>query len=459
MYQIDFNHPSSIYFVGIGGISMSGLAEILADAGFRVSGSDRSKSPLTETLERKGITVFYGQRATNITDDIDCDVFTSAIHKDNPEYIATMEKGIPHLTRAQLLGEIMQNYKTPIAISGTHGKTTTTSMVSEILLHAGTDPTLSIGGMLKSIGGNIRVGNTDLFVTEACEYTNSFLSFFPRIGMFLNIEEDHLDFFKDINDIRCSFRKFAGNTLADGATIINGEIADHQELTDGLPQQIITYGFDDSCEYYADNLTYDDKACPSFTAMHNKEAICEIKLAVPGRHNAGNAMAAIALACTMGISTDAIIRGLDAFHGANRRFQYKGTVDGVTIIDDYAHHPTEIRATLTAAQKYPHKRLVLVFQPHTYSRTKAFLDDFAEVLSMADVIVLADIFAAREQNTFGVSSKDILERLTAKGKDAHYFPSFEEIEKFLLKNCMNGDLLITMGAGNVVEIGESLLGK
>ena len=332
-------------------------------------------------------------------------------------------------------------------------------MISEILLAAKSDPTITVGGILPSIGGNLRVGRSGIFVSEACEYTNSFLNFRPKYSIILNVEAEHLDFFKDINDIRRSFRKFAGNTLADGATIINGEIADHQELTDGLPQQIITYGFDDSCEYYADNLTYDDKACPSFTAMHNKEAICEIKLAVPGRHNAGNAMAAIALACTMGISTDAIIRGLDAFHGANRRFQYKGTVDGVTIIDDYAHHPTEIRATLTAAQKYPHKRLVLVFQPHTYSRTKAFLDDFAEVLSMADVIVLADIFAAREQNTFGVSSKDILERLTAKGKDAHYFPSFEEIEKFLLKNCMNGDLLITMGAGNVVEIGESLLGK
>ncbi len=232
------------------------------------------------------------------------------------------------------------------------------------------------GGILPSIGGNLRVGHSEIFVSEACEYTNSFLNFRPKYSIILNVEAEHLDFFKDINDIRRSFRKFAGNTLADGATIINGEIADHQELTDGLPQQIITYGFDDSCEYYADNLTYDDKACPSFTAMHNKEAICEIKLAVPGRHNAGNAMAAIALACTMGISTDVIIRGLDAFHGANRRFQYKGTVDGVTIIDDYAHHPTEIRATLTAAQKYPHKRLVLVFQPHTYSRTKAFLDDF-----------------------------------------------------------------------------------
>ena len=459
MYKIDFNNPIHIHFIGIGGISMSGLAKILLSEGFTVSGSDAHSSALTDELIGDGCIVSVPQSAGNITNDIDLVVYTAAIHPDNPEFKAAKEAGLPMLTRAELLGQIMTIYKNAINIAGTHGKTTTTSMVSEILLAANMDPTISVGGILNSIGGNTRVGGNKYFVAEACEYTNSFLSFNPTMNIILNVKEDHLDFFKDINDIRRSFRKFAGNTLADGATIINGEIADHQELTDGLPQQIITYGFDDSCEYYADNLTYDDKACPSFTAMHNKEAICEIKLAVPGRHNAGNAMAAIALACTMGISTDAIIRGLDAFHGANRRFQYKGTVDGVTIIDDYAHHPTEIRATLTAAQKYPHKRLVLVFQPHTYSRTKAFLDDFAEVLSMADVIVLADIFAAREQNTFGVSSKDILERLTAKGKDAHYFPSFEEIEKFLLKNCMNGDLLITMGAGNVVEIGESLLGK
>ena len=459
MYKIDFEKPIHIHFIGIGGISMSGLAEILLKEGFTVSGSDNKASALTEQLEKNGAKIFIGQRAANITKDIQLVVYTAAIHPDNAEWKAANDAGIPMLTRAQFLGQLMDNYARSIAVSGTHGKTTTTSMISHILLEAKTDPTISVGGMLEAIGGNIRVGGSDVFLTEACEYTNSFLNFRPKYSIILNVEAEHLDFFKDINDIRRSFRKFAGNTLADGATIINGEIADHQELTDGLPQQIITYGFDDSCEYYADNLTYDDKACPSFTAMHNKEAICEIRLAVPGRHNAGNAMAAIALACTMGISTDAIIRGLDAFHGANRRFQYKGTVDGVTIIDDYAHHPTEIRATLTAAQKYPHKRLVLVFQPHTYSRTKAFLDDFAEVLAMADVIVLADIFAAREQNTFGVSSKDILERLTAKGKDAHYFPSFEEIEKFLLKNCMNGDLLITMGAGNVVEIGESLLGK
>ena len=298
-----------------------------------------------------------------------------------------------------------------------------------------------------------------MFVSEACEYTNSFLNFRPKYSIILNVEAEHLDFFKDLDDIRHSFRKFAGNTLAGGATIINGEIDNYQALTDGLPQQIITYGFDPSFDFYATDLTYDDKACPHFTAMHDGKKLAEIKLSVPGRHNASNALAAIALAVTMGLDTDAIVKGLDAFGGANRRFQYKGSVDGVTVIDDYAHHPTEIRATLTAAENYPHKRLVLVFQPHTYSRTKAFLDDFADVLSMADVVVLADIFAAREQNTFGVSSKDILARLKAKGTESYYFPSFEEIEKFLLKKCMNGDLLITMGAGNVVEIGEAILGK
>ena len=453
---MNVNTLKSVYFIGAGGIGMSALVRYFLSKGKNVGGYDRTPSELTEKLIEEGAAIHYEDSSDQIPASFRDASSTLVVY--TKEFTYFRENGFEIQKRSQVLGMLTRAGK-GLCVAGTHGKTTTTSMISEILLAAQTDPTISVGGILSSIHGNLRVGDSEYFISEACEYTNSFLNFRPRYSIILNIEAEHLDFFKDINDIRRSFRKFAGNTLADGATIINGEIADHQELTDGLPQQIITYGFDDSCEYYADNLTYDDKACPSFTAMHNKEAICEIKLAVPGRHNAGNAMAAIALACTMGISTDAIIRGLDAFHGANRRFQYKGTVDGVTIIDDYAHHPTEIRATLTAAQKYPHKRLVLVFQPHTYSRTKAFLDDFAEVLSMADVIVLADIFAAREQNTFGVSSKDILERLTAKGKDAHYFPSFEEIEKFLLKNCMNGDLLITMGAGNVVEIGESLLGK
>jgi UDP-N-acetylmuramate--alanine ligase len=459
MYKLNFQKPIHVHFIGIGGISMSGLAEILLDRGFTVSGSDAKESDLTRTLISRGVSIRYGQSADNITSGIDLVVYTAAIHPDNPEFAKAQEQKLPMLSRAELLGQIMDNYQKSIAVAGTHGKTTTTSMIGEILLAANADPTISVGGILPSIGGNLRVGASPVFVSEACEYTNSFLNFRPRYSVILNIEAEHLDFFKDLDDIRCSFRKFAEGCLPDGATIINGEIADLEQLTDGLSQQIVTYGFEPCFDFYATDLTYDDKACAHFTAMHQNTPIAEIHLSVPGRHNASNALAAIALAVTMGIDTDAIVRGLDAFGGANRRFQYKGCVDGVTIIDDYAHHPTEIRATLTAAQNYPHKRLVLVFQPHTYSRTKAFLDDFAEVLSLADVVVLADIYAAREQNTYGVSSKDLLTRLIAKGTEAYYFPSFEEIEKFLLKKCVHDDLLITMGAGNVVEIGENLLGQ
>ena len=464
MYQIDFNHPSSIYFVGIGGISMSGLAEILNDAGFHVSGSDRSHSALTDMLEQKGITVFYGQRSENITDDIDCVVFTSAISKDNPEYVATMEKGIPYLTRAQLLGELMQNYKTPIAISGTHGKTTTTSMVSEILLQADTDPTLSIGGILKSIGGNIRVGKTDLFVTEACEYTNSFLSFFPKIGIILNIEEDHLDFFKDIDDIRHSFHEFAKLLPEDGALIINGEIPDYKEITADLSCRVITYSNNgitsdgSPADYYPTDIRHDELGHPTFQLHSPNGSIQEFSLQVPGNHNVSNALASIALADLLQIDRADTLKGLHAFTGTDRRFEYKGTIGGVTIIDDYAHHPTEITATLTAAQDYPHKTLWCVFQPHTYTRTKAFLKDFAKALSLADKVVLADIYAARETDTLGISSETLQKEIQALGQECYYFPSFDEIENFLLENCINGDLLITMGAGDVLKIGENLLG-
>ena len=459
MYKLNFHQPIHIHFIGIGGISMSGLAEILLEEGFTISGSDSKESDLTKTLAAKGATIFYGQKAANIIPGIDLVVYTAAIHEDNEEFVQAKTQGIPMLSRAELLGQIMDNYEKSIAVAGTHGKTTTTSMISHILLEAHTDPTITVGGILPAIGGNLRVGSSPFFLSEACEYTNSFLNFRPKYSIILNVEAEHLDFFKDLADIRHSFRTFAGNTLADGATIINGEISDWQELVAGQPQQVITYGFDPSFDFCAVDISYNEKACANFTVMHNGEKLTDIHLNVPGRHNVSNALAAIALAVTMHLDMEAVVRGLAAFGGANRRFQYKGCVDGVTIIDDYAHHPTEIRATLTAAANYPHKRLVLVFQPHTYSRTKAFLSDFAEVLSLADVIVLADIYAAREQNTYGISSKDILSLLQAKGKEAYYFPSFEEIEKFLLKNCMHDDLLITMGAGNVVEIGEALLGK
>jgi UDP-N-acetylmuramate--alanine ligase len=459
MYKINFQEPIHIHFIGIGGISMSGLAEILAEEGFTVSGSDAKESELTKHLERLGIRVFYGQSASNIMNGTDLVVYTAAIQEDNPEFVCAKEKNLPLMSRAELLGQIMDNYQRSIAVAGTHGKTTTTSMISQILLSAKSDPTITVGGILKTIDGNLRVGKSDIFLSEACEYTNSFLHFYPKYSIILNIEAEHLDFFKDIQDIRNSFHKFASNTKRDGRIFINGEIEDYTSITDGLNAQVTTFGLSDTCDYHPADISFNEKACASFTVMKGTEAIFRVALNVPGMHNVSNALAAIALTLDMGISKDSIVRGLSDFGGANRRFQYKGEVDGVTIIDDYAHHPTEIRATLTAAQTYPHKRLVLVFQPHTYSRTKALLSDFADVLPMADLVVLADIYAAREKNTYGISSKDLLQKLKEKGCDCYYFPSFEEIEKFLLENCMNGDLLITMGAGDIVNVGEHLLGQ
>ena len=438
---------------------MSGLAEILLEEHFTISGSDARVSDLTRHLEHMGVTVYYGQAASNIKEGVDLVVYTAAIREDNPEFLRARELNIPMMSRAELLGQIMDNYENSIAIAGTHGKTTTTSMISQILLAAKADPTITVGGILKALDGNLRVGKSNIFVSEACEYTNSFLHFYPKYSIVLNVEAEHLDFFKDIQDIRHSFHQFLSNTKKDGAILLNGEIDNYKELTEGLPNEVITFGLTDSCDYHPADITFNEKACASFTAMHHDTPVMKVSLNVPGMHNVSNALAAIALALDLKIPVEAIVAGLSAFGGADRRFQYKGTVDGITVIDDYAHHPTEIRATLTAAKNYPHKRLVLVFQPHTYSRTKAFLNDFADVLSLADVVVLADIYAAREKNTYGISSKDLLEVLEKKGTDCHYFPSFEEIEKFLLKNCMNGDLLITMGAGDIVNVGEHLLGN
>lgn len=456
MYTIDFQNPCSVYFVGIGGISMSGLAEILLDAGFQVSGSDWKASPLTEALENKGIQISYGESADHIPPHVDCAVLTSAVREDNLEFVAIRERNIPYMFRAELLGQLMKNYATPIAISGTHGKTTTTSMVSEILLQTDTDPTLSIGGMLKSIGGNIRIGKSDYFVTEACEYTNSFLSFYPKLSVILNIDEDHLDFFKDLDDIRNSFRLFAQNLPADGTLIINGDIENYEGVIEGLNCNIITFGHAKTCDYYVTNIQYDSQGGTGFK-LHTPTGVRELKLQVPGEHNILNATAAFIIADVLKLDLEASAKALYSFRGTDRRFEYKGSIGGVTIIDDYAHHPTEITATLLGSVNYPHDTLWCVFQPHTYSRTKALMDDFAKALAISDKIVLADIYAAREKDTLGISSVDLQKAIQKLGKECFYFPTFEEIEKFLLEKCVPGDVLITMGAGDVHKIGENLL--
>jgi len=459
MYKIDFNNPISIYFIGIGGISMSGIAEILHRAGFRVSGSDWNESTITKHLMEKGISVKYGESADHISDDIDVAVLTSAVHEENKEFVELKKRGIPYISRAELLGQIMKNYDMPIAISGTHGKTTTTSMASEILLTGETDPTLSIGGILKTIGGNIRIGNSEYFVTEACEYTNSFLSFFPKVSIILNVDADHLDFFKDLDDIRNSFHRFALLTPEDGAIIINGEIPNYEELCEGVNCPVITFGLTDNCDYHITDISYDSQGHSTFT-VHCKEFGADtFSLCVPGEHNIFNAVSCIALSDFLGLPREITKQGLHNFTGTNRRFEYKGEVNGITIIDDYAHHPTEITASLTAAKTFPYNNVWCVFQPHTYSRTKALLTEFAQALSLADKVVLADIYAARETDTLGISSEDLQKELQKLGCECYYFPTFEEIQKFLLKNCLNGDMLITMGAGDVLRIGENLLQK
>ena len=457
MYSLNFEEPIHVHFIGIGGISMSGLAEILLEEGFTISGSDAKQSALTDSLVKKGAAIYIGQKASNLSIRPALVVYTAAIREDNEEFKAAVDAGIPMLSRAELLGQIMDNYEKSIAVAGTHGKTTTTSMISQILLVAKADPTISVGGILEAIGGNIRVGGSEVFITEACEYTNSFLHFHPKYSIITSVEAEHLDFFKDIDDIRRSFHEFAGNTAHDGVLIINGQIAALDQITNNLSCSVTTYGLCENDDFYAKNITYNDHACGTYTLMHKTEDLGTVSLSVPGKHNVSNSLAAIALCLNLGLPLDVIKKGLLQFGGTKRRFEYKGTKNGITVIDDYAHHPTEVAATLTAARNYPHGRIICVFQPHTYSRTKAFLSDFARVLSMADIVVLADIYAAREKNTIGISSKDLLAELQKNGQESYYFPSFDEIEKFLSEKCINNDLLITMGAGDVYLIGEHLL--
>ena len=456
MYKIDFLRPIQIHFIGIGGISMSSLAEILLHAGFHVSGSDNQESPLTQRLQQLGATIYIGQSADHISNQTELVIYTAAIHSDNPELMQATGMKLPILSRAELLGQMMEHYSNSIAVAGTHGKTTTTSMISQILIEANTDPTISIGGILNLINDNTRIGKSDYFVIESCEYTNSFYHFFPKYSVILNIEEDHLDFFKDLNDIRHSFQHYIGNTKKEGVVIINSDIEQIEELTSQTDAQILKFGFLDSDDYQAREIRF-EYDCTYFQLWTKGDYSRTIELSLPGKHNVSNALAAIACAHSAGVTLDHIAESLSHCSGARRRFERKGVFQGATIIDDYAHHPTEIKAALSAARKLNPARLICVFQPHTYTRTAAFMDEFASALSDADLVILPDIYAARETDTLGITSDDLCQRLVKTGTQALYIPSFDEIELFLKKNCVNGDLLITMGAGNVVNIGDHLL--
>lgn len=445
-----------VHFIGIGGVSMSGLAQIMHNQNFIVSGSDTTESQLVLHLRTLGIKVFNNHAYENITNDIDIVVYTAAVKDTNPEIVSSKDKNIRLVNRAEFLGSIMESFTHAICISGTHGKTTTTSMISQALIDLKVNPTISVGATLQSIGGNFRMGSNDYFVVESCEYHDSFLNFFPYIGIILNIEEDHTDYFKNIGEIEDSFNKFANNINSSGYLIINKNIPNFNKIINNVKCTIITFGTEDS-DFYISDLTYLENNKTRFNLLYKGKILRDVTLNLPGIHNIQNAIATFATVYALNLSLDIAKLSLEKFYGPDRRFQIKGKFNGVTVIDDYAHHPTEISKTLGAIKNLGYDNVVCVFQPHTYSRTKALLEDFATAFNDANTVVLLDIYSAREVDTGEIHSRDLAQKLLANNKEVFYFESFVEAENFLYKKCINNELLITMGAGDVYLIGEHLL--
>lgn len=437
---------SHVHLVGIGGVSMRPLGLVLKGMGMKVTGSDMSASDGTRELEAKGIPVTIGHNAENIQ-GADCIIRTAAAHNDNPEIAAARASGIPVFERAQAWGEIMRSYKNAVCVSGTHGKTTTTSMLTHILMEANLDPTVMIGGYLPLLHASHRVGHGDTILLESCEYCDSFLNFFPTLALVLNVEEDHLDYFKDLADIQKSFHKFA--EMATFGVVANGDDPHTVQALEGI--DYVTFGLGEGNRIHAANM------CPDwrhFDVLCDGEFYCHLDMGVLGRHNAMNALAASAAAWMMGIPGEAVSRGLVSFHGAGRRMEFKGKFHGADVYDDYAHHPDEVAATISAVRNaMPGRRLVLAFQPHTYSRTSALFDDFVRELSRADVLVLAEIYAARERNTIGISSADVAEKIPG----AVFRETLPEVTEYLRENVREGDVVLTMGAGDIFRAGEALL--
>lgn len=446
-----------IHFTGIGGISMSGLAEILSNKGYIITGSDMKSSSITQKLEKMGARITIGHQPENVT-GADLVVYTAAVSSANPELIAAAQIGIPCIDRATLLGEIMREYPRSIAVSGTHGKTTTTSMLSMILLEEGLDPTIHIGGELDAIGGTTRIGKSDYFIAEACEYTGSFLKLHPFLAVILNIEYDHADYFKSFEQMKTAFLDFSRLVPEDGYLLVCGDDSNAVALTEHLTCNKITFGLKgDKCTWSASNISFDDKGCASYTLLHHNQAIAEIKLKVTGLHNVSNSIAAIAASNIMGCSLTSAANALLKYGGTHRRFELKGVSEGITIVDDYAHHPSEVSATLKAARNCLHSHIWCVFQPHTYTRTKLFMDEFSTAFEDADIVIVTDIYAAREPDLGVVNSGMLADRIRSTGKQALYIKDFEDIVDYLDKNANTDDLIITMGAGDIYKVGEMLL--
>ena len=437
-----------VHMVGIGGSSMSGLAEMLKTQGIRVTGSDSVRSYLTDALENSGIPVSIGHRSENLG-DAELLIYSAAIHEDNPERMAAKEKGIPQMERAILLGQLMEGYRQAVNICGTHGKTTTTSMIAECLLECGLDPTIHIGGQLDAIGGSTRAGGHDVFVAEACEYNGSFLHFHPTIAVITNIEADHLDYYKDLDDIENAFRHFVSLLPKDGVVIGNGDDPRVLRILSEQPCRSVTFGMTEKSDIYPTSILWDTNGCASFGCAHGGETIAHIDLRIPGEFNLLHALAAMAVCLELGIAPDKAAESLSRFVAPHRRFEHTGDVCGVALYTDYGHNPAEMRTAVENAARRPHRRLFAVIQPHTYSRVKSLFAEYIHCCDAADEILITDIFAAREKDPGDIHATMLVNAIANTGKPVHYTPTFDDAERFLRSNWAPGDLVITMSGGDI----------
>jgi len=455
-FSVDNHNYNHIHFIGIGGISMSGLAEILLKEGYKISGSDSKESTVTNRLKNLGIDIYIGQVKENIK-GADLIIYTDAISKDNEELIAAIESKADIIDRASFLGALMKNYKNSIAVSGTHGKTTTTSMIATILNNTSLNPTILIGGQLDAIGGNVKIGDKEHILTEACEYKANILKYFPTTAIILNIDQDHLDYFKDMNHIIETFIGYARNLNSESNLIINIDDANSEIIIENTQANIITFGIENECDYRADNIRFTNDGFPTYSLIYKNKKVTDIQLNVMGIHNIYNSLGAIAATHALNLSIKTISELITKYHGVHRRLELKGFIDNIRVIDDYAHHPTEIVASLKALKKSAKGKIFCIFQPHTFTRTKILLDSFSKAFKDADKIIIADIYAARELDLGEIHSKDLARRINESGSDAIYLSSFEEIKRYVKNEAKNNDIIVTMGAGNIYKVGEELL--